>query len=325
MRCLVIGGTGFIGVPACRELMRRGVETIAAGRSPKPYGTFTSHVAFDRGDREQLARALEATRPDVLLDLAAFRPADVQAAMELFEGDRYVFVSTGVYPNLGGRPAREQDFVPLDGEPPAFEGSDTRQDLASYLAGKRWCETLLARSQRFPWVSIRPPAVFGADDSTLRIAAYIQRIEDGGPLVVPAESYERQAGLAWSRDVGYACALAGDLTRKVTGAYNVAFDGVTLRGLIEALARALGRDPRLVPVPFAELPPEASPYGPDPRRSAGYDLARSRRELGFEPSALEDSLPETLAWYLARRPSHPGYRERPKELELAARMAPAEG
>ena len=56
----------------------------------------------------------------------------------------------------------------------------------------------------------------------------------------------------------------------------------------------------------------------DPRRSAGYDLTRSRRDLGFEPSALEDALPETLAWYLARRPSHPGYSERSRELQLVA-------
>jgi nucleoside-diphosphate-sugar epimerase len=318
LRCLVIGGTGFIGVAACRELMRRGVETIAASRSPKPYGTFTSHVAFDRADRAQLARALDATRPDVLLDLAAFRPADVEAVMELFGGERYVFVSTGVYPDLHGRPAREDDFLPLEGDPPRSVEAETRGDLGAYLAGKRWCETVLARSRGFPWISVRPPAVLGADDHSLRAAAYIQRVEDGRPLLVPAESYERQAGLAWSRDVGYACALACELSREVSGAFNVAFEGVSLRGLIEAIGRGLGRRPELVPIPFADLPPSASPYGPDPARSAGYDLTRSRVELGFKPSALEDALAETLAWYLARRPSHPGYAQRAKELELLA-------
>jgi nucleoside-diphosphate-sugar epimerase len=298
--------------------MRRGVETIAAGRSPKPYGTFTSHVAFDRTDPGQLARALDATRPDVLLDLAAFRPAEVEAVMELFGGERYVFVSTGVYPDLHGRPAREEDFLPLEGDPPDFEERDVRGDPGAYLAGKRWCETVLARSQGFPWISVRPPAVLGADDPSRRAVAYIQRVEDGGPLLVPAESYERQAGLAWSRDVGYACALACELTRDAAGAYNVAFEGVSLRRLIEAIGQALGRRPELIPMPFADLPPTASPYGPDPRRSAGYGLSRSRKELGFEPSALEDALAETLAWYLARRPSHPGYAQRAKELELVA-------
>jgi nucleoside-diphosphate-sugar epimerase len=316
----VIGGTGFIGIAACRELMRRGVETVAAGRTARPYGVFTSHVAFDRRDPAQLASALERTRPDVVLDLAAFQPAEVMAVVERFGGERYVFVSTSVYPDLEGRPAHEEDFAPLLGDPPpppSLDG-DPLQDLDANLSGKRWCETVLARSGGFPWVSVRPPAVFGAEDHTLRIAAYLQRVEDGGPLVVPQESFERQAELAWSRDVGYACALACDLRRDAAGPYNVAFQGVSLKMLIQAIGRALGKAPELVPIPFGELPRGASPYGPDPRRPAGYDLGRSRSELGFEPSALEDALAETLAWYQVRRPSHPGYVERPKELELAA-------
>jgi nucleoside-diphosphate-sugar epimerase len=70
-------------------------------------------------------------------------------------------------------------------------------------------------------------------------------------------------------------------------------------------------------LPFLELPDGASPYGPDPRRHAGYAIERARHELGFQPSALEDALAETLAWYRVARPSHPGYANRAKELELA--------
>ena len=309
-RALVLGGAGFIGVAACKELMRRGVETIAAGRKDRSYGTFTSYVAFDRADEAQLKRALDQVEPDVLLDLAAYQPADVLAVARHFNGERYVFASSGVvYPNLDGRPAREEDFVPLKGDPtPALD----------YQQGKRWCETMLARTNDFPWMVIRPPAVLGPADSTLRIAAYLERVEDGGPLLVPVESFERQAGLAWVKDIGYACALACDLRKDLTHkAYNAAFEGVSLRDLIEGMARAMGKTARLHPMPFAELPEGASPYGPDPARSAGFALDLARIELGFEPSALEDALAETLAWYRVARPSHPGYANRAKELALA--------
>jgi nucleoside-diphosphate-sugar epimerase len=308
-RALVLGGAGFVGVAACKELMRRGVETIAAGRKDRPYGTFTSYVAFDRTDDAQLERALQQVEPDVVLDLACYRPDEVRSVARVFRGARYVFVSTGVYPNLDGRPAREDDFVPLLGDPP---------DDLNYMDGKRWCETVLAREPDLPWTVIRPPAVFGPADHTLRIAAYIQRVEDGGPLLVPAESYERQAGLAWVKDIGYACALACDLRKDLAHrAFNAAFDGVSVRDLVEGIARATGHPARLHPVPFAQLPDGASPYGPDPRRSAGYVLDRAREDLGFEPSALEDALAETLAWYRVARPSHPGYANRAKELALA--------
>lgn len=305
----MLGGAGFVGTAACKELMRRGVETVAAGRKDRPYGTFTSYVAFDRTDEDQLSRALDQVQPDVLLDLACYQPREVLAVARRFQGARYIFVSTGVYPNLHGKPAREDDFKPLEGEPP---------EPLDYLEGKRWCETMLARHPELHWTVIRPPAIFGPADHTLRIAAYIQRVEDGGPLLVPLESYERPAGLAWVKDVGYACALATDLRRDTTHrAYNVSFDGVSLRDLVEGIARAIGRPARLHPMPFAELPEGASPYGPDPGRSAGYVLDAARRELGFEPSALEDALAETLAWYRVAHPSHPGYANRARELELA--------
>ena len=308
-RTLVLGGTGFVGQAACKELMRRGVETVAASRTPQPYGTFTSHQAFDRRDPAALERVLREVRPDVVLDLACFQPDEVRAIEGLFEGERYVFVSTGVYPDLHGAEAREDDFVPYAGEPPAE---------LDYREGKRWCESLLMRS-RLPWTILRPPAILGPADPSLRIAAYLQRVEDGGPVLVPAETYQRRANLAWVRDVGYACALAADPRRPVTGrAFNVAFDAVSLEDLLLSIGTALGRRPDLVPVPFAELPAGASPYGPDPARHSGLDLGRARAELGFEPSALDDAIADTMPWYRVRRPSHPGYSGRPAELELAA-------
>jgi nucleoside-diphosphate-sugar epimerase len=289
--------------------MRRGVETIAAGRKERPYGTFTSYIAFDRRDENELKQALAQVQPDVLLDLACYQPVEVESVARQFKGSRYIFVSTGVYPNLNGKPAREEDFVPLEGDPPGN---------LNYLDGKRWCETLLTRAEGLPWTVIRPPAVFGPSDHTLRIAAYIQRVADGGPLLVPVESFERQAGLAWVKDIGFACALACDPRKNTTHkAYNAAFEGVSVKDLIEAIARVLGLPAKIHPIPFAKLPDGASPYGPDPSRSAGYILDRARHELGFEPSSLEDALAETLAWYRVEHPSHPGYGNRAKELALA--------
>ena len=119
-RALVVGGGGFIGVAACKELMRRGVETIAAGRKERPYGTFTSYVAFDREDEAQLKRTLETVQPDVVLDLACYKPAQAEAMIRNCQAARYVFISSGaVYPDIDGRAAVEDDFKPLRGAPPA--------------------------------------------------------------------------------------------------------------------------------------------------------------------------------------------------------------
>ena len=305
----MLGGAGFVGTAACKELMRRGVETISAGRKDRPYGTFTSYVALDRTDPDALERVLAQTQPHVLLDLACYQPREIEAVARLFKGERYVFISTGVYPPLHGRRAQEGDFIPLEGEPP--------HEL-DYMEGKRWCETVLRRHVELPWTVIRPPAIFGPADPSLRIAAYIQRIEDGGPVLVPAETYEWIANLAWVKDVGFACALACDPRKQAAHhAYNIAFEKVRFSDVLEGVAQAFGTKANLHPIPFAEIPEGASPYGPMPSRHGGYDITAARDDLGFEPSALEDALAETLAWYRVARPSHPGYANRAKELELA--------
>jgi nucleoside-diphosphate-sugar epimerase len=295
---LVLGGPGFVGTAACKELMRRGVETIAASRTPKPYGTFTSHVALDRRDEEAFARVLADVEPDVLLDCACYHPREVAAALRHFRGDRYVFIATGtvLYPTGIDRPAREDDFVPFEGDPP--DG-----DL-DYVTGKIWCETLLRRAPDFPSVTLRPPAVLGAGDPTRRIASYFRSVEDG-VVMLPAEALDRQLGIVWVRDLGYACALASDPRRPAAGSYNVAWEGVGARRLVEAIAALLGREARIEPVPAAELPgvkgnvfaDSASPYGPDPNRAAGLDCTRLRGELGWSASPLEEALAEVAAWY----------------------------
>jgi nucleoside-diphosphate-sugar epimerase len=313
VRALVIGGAGFVGGAACKELMRRGVETIAAGRSDRPYGTFTSYRVLDRTDAARLAEVIAEVEPDVVLDCACYQPSEMASVIEAFRGERYVFVSTGsVYPELNGKVADEDDFQQLEGEPPAG------REPFDYATGKRWCETLLRRS-RIPSTIVRPPAVIGAADHTLRIAAYVQRVADGGPVLLPAETADRQAGLAWVRDVGFGLALACDTRRDTTGkTYNVGWEGVSVRRLVEAIGQGMGKSVEIVLLPHAELPPGASPYGPAPSRPAGYSIARARSELGFAPSALEDAVAEVLAWFRAEHPSHPGYAERAKELELAA-------
>jgi nucleoside-diphosphate-sugar epimerase len=310
MSVLVIGGTGFVGAAVCDELSQRDKEVITASRTTDAHGSFLRHVSLDRRDNAELERTLRELEPDILVDLACYQPAEVEAVVRLFNGTRYIFMSTGVYPNLFGATATEEDFVPLAGDVPV--------DDLDYLDGKRWCETVLARNAAFPWTVIRPPAIFGARDYTVRVAAYIERILDGGPLLVPLETYEWRAGCAWVKDVGRATALACDPRHEPKQrAYNVSFGDVTFRRILEAFADALQQPLRLVPVPHSELPPGASPYGPDPRRAAGYDIGRARRELGFEPSPLAAAVADTLAWYHAEHPSHPDYAQRDEELKIA--------
>lgn len=311
MRALAIGGTGFIGRRVVDALERRGHDVWTLSRREGG----ERHL---RGERSRLAELVGGRAFEGVVDLAAYHPRDVVEAIAALRGvSRYVFISSGVvHRNLHGRPAREEDAVLPEGDPPAGE--------LGYSDGKRWCESMLrrARSAGFPAVAVRPPAVLGAEDRTSRIAGYLARIEDGAPVLAPAGLVDRGIGVVWSRDVGEVCALVLE-GKGQADAYNVAFPDLTLRKLVDSAAEALGAShTQLVEVPESSLATagldlfEVSPYGPDRERPGGYDLTRIRHELGFEPSPLAAALDECVAWYRTARPDGQGYAGRERELEL---------
>lgn len=320
MKVLAIGGTGFVGSCVVRALRERGHDVWTLGRRPAG----ERHLTADRGARGALAQAVRDRRFEAVVDLAAYHPREVTEAAGLFRGslERYVFVSSGVvHRDLHGAPAREEDAVVPEGTPPTSE--------LDYTSGKRWCEAVLlrAKNEGFPAAVLRPPAVLGAGDPTNRVVAYLARIEDGGPLLLPEGLVDRAIGVVWSRDVGDVCTLLCE--RELPSfAYNVAFPGLTLRRFVEQSAFALGvAVPPIVEVGEPELAAaglavaDVSPYGPSPERPGGYDLTRVRTELGFEPSPLAAALAETVAWFRRERPQHPGYSRRRDELRLAEAKA----
>jgi nucleoside-diphosphate-sugar epimerase len=263
---------------------------------------------------------------EAIVDLAAFHPREVHEAVELF-GDsvrRYVFVSSGaVYQR--GTGSDEEQAPTMEGEPPEEE--------LDYPTGKRWCETVLARAvaNGFPGVVLRPPAVLGANDHTSRIAGYLARVEDGGPLLVLAGLSHAAIGVAWSKDVGSVCALLSEGAGQ-SFAYNVGFAGLTLRPFLNECAAALGvRQPALVDATEEDLERaglslfDFSPYGPASARAGGWQVARAREELGFQPSSLRAALDECVSWLRNEQPQPHGYERRQDELELAQRLSPATG
>jgi nucleoside-diphosphate-sugar epimerase len=157
------------------------------------------------------------------------------------------------------------------------------------------------------------------------VVAYLARIEDGGPVLVPTGLSDRGIGVVWNRDIGAVCARVLE-SEPPSGAYNVAFPDLSIRRFLEEAAAALGANPpRLVDVGEEALKNvglklgEVSPYGPYRERPGGYDLSLLRSELGFDPSPLGVALQDVVDWYRNDRPEAPGYGSREAELELVRR------
>ncbi len=330
---LVVGGTGFLGRTLATALLEAGHRVAVLSRGQHPPVPGAESLVFDRRETADMSRALEGRRFNVTVDLAAWDAADVERLLLVPYAalGRYLLISTGqvLLVTEGVRPPfREEDSAGRVRPEP--EPGTTDHGQWSYGVGKRRAESALLAlraSHGVRGVVLRLPVVLGEGDRTLRLWSYLERLLDGGPILLP------EGGVQPTRFL-----YAGDFARQVVrmvaspppreAVYHLAQpDVVPLRGLVERLARLAGVEPRLIDVSWEEL----ARTGID-RSFSTYsgpwvsvlDPSRAAAEWGFLGTRLDDYLPGVVADLLARpRESHAGYALRPREIALATELAAA--
>jgi nucleoside-diphosphate-sugar epimerase len=331
MDVLVVGGTRFVGYALARRLVSAGhrVSLLNRGTVPDPFG---GRVERLRGDRttDDFRRLVAGRRFDAVVDFAAYRGEEVRSAVEALGSGagHYVFVSSGqVYLVREGcpAPAREEDYAgPLKPRPP--EGPDRRE--WDYGAGKRECEDVLAEAwdaRGFPSTRLRLPMVDGERDPSRRLEAYLWRLLDAGPVIVP-DGGSHPVRHVYAAEV--ALAVAGMLGDPATfgKAYNLAQNETpSLAELLGQMAEILGTPARLVPLSRARLEEaglevrSVSPFSGS--WMSFLDPSRAVAELGFRHQPLRAYLEKILGCFLAHPPAEPppGYARREVERALAAR------
>jgi nucleoside-diphosphate-sugar epimerase len=299
------------------------------GTLQDPFGARVERVHGDRTTADFRDR-LAGRSFDAVVDFAAFNGAEAGGAVDALAGrvGHYILISTGqVYLVRAGCPwpAAERDY-----EGPLMPRPQAAADVPEweYGVGKRGCEDVLAEAwekQRFPATRLRIPMVDGERDHQRRLEAYLWRILDGGPLLVPAGD---------ARPVRHV--YAGAVVRAIVEllgrddsfgrAYNLSQDETpTLRQLIAELARLLGAPARVREVAEADLAGAGlelravSPFSS--RWMSCLDPGLAKAELGFRHEPLTEYLGRIVASFLAHPPATPPpqYARRPDELALASK------
>jgi nucleoside-diphosphate-sugar epimerase len=334
LRALLVGGGGFIGSRVAAALVAEGhaVSVMSRGHAPLPPGC--ESVIADRGDASAIARALNGRRFDLTVDFHAMDAADIERLLTVPYAalGRYVMISSGqVYLIAEGAapPFREDD---ADRTPMAEpEPGTPDHDQWSYGVGKRRAEQTLAAlhgTHGVRAVALRLPIVHGEADPSLRLWAWLERLLDGGPILLP-DGGVRPIRHVDVRDVGRAVAWLAAHEPPRMMAYNLSpSESVSLRELLERMARVAGVTPRFIEVPWSELyaaglDERSFPYAG--RWASVLDPTRIAGEWGFLATRADEWLPRITRWYLEHRPatSHPGYAQRARERELGARCAGA--
>ena len=326
-RALVIGGTGFLGRRIAGQLAARGDEVTVLSRHRQPA---FEHLSVDRRDRQALRAALRGRAFDVVVDNIAYDGADVAGTLDALAGQagHYLLTSSAaVYPDrYVRRPLREAQ-ADLSTRMPADAPDAFHPRLGqAYGNGKRDAErTLMAGG--VPWTIVRAPVVVGADDRTLRAWWFVQRLLDGGPIMIPDWGPGRVFQVVWVDDLARAFGLAAASPAAYGRTYNVAqAELFTAETWLLALAAALGRPASAAHIPESEvavigLPGYAMPIAGRPFGHLLLDTAAIRCDLGFEPVDESIWLAHTAADCAADPPpeASPGYERRAAEVDAASR------
>jgi nucleoside-diphosphate-sugar epimerase len=316
VRVFLTGGTGFIGTHLVNALLARGDEVTCLVRSPaKAAGLEARGVRLVRGDLESRAALREgAAGADVVIHLAGViaarsagefiaanrdGTANVLDAAAAHPPRRFVFVSSiaAAGPTVPGRPLVESALP----HPVTPYG-------ASKLAGEA-----LVRTASFPWTIVRPPVVYGEwDRATLRIFQLANR-----GLVPLLGDGSQELSAIHGEDLAAALVTVASAPGSIGKVYFAAHPEITTsRGLALAVGRALGKTPRVLPVPapvaravmsvagmIARIAGRASVLSPEradeflaPAWTCRPDALRA--DTGWQATIdLATGLARTAAWY----------------------------
>lgn len=179
-----MGGTNFNGLSLVHELVRQGheVTVLNRGRSEADIPASVNRLVADRTEPETVRAALDGTEWDVIQDVTAYHPSDVELMIELFR-DRvghYIFASSTVT-------YAASDILPITEDHP-----DDRTDAQNeYGLHKLLCEDLLwaAHAEHgFPATSVPFSMVFGPHNMiSAREQAMFRRLVEGRPILVPGD------------------------------------------------------------------------------------------------------------------------------------------
>ena len=288
MRLAVTGATGFVGRRFVLHALGAGAEVVALVRNPAAFA-LPPHPALTL-ERWQLGDPLPATgRVDALCHFAAYIPAnldDPAEARACFETNTLSvvnLVADCAAQGIGQIVYLSSGQIYRPGEAAADELSATypveraTYYLTSKLAGEL-CLQAAARRCNLQTTVLRVASAYGPGMHGGMVATFLQRLSSGQSIKV-RDGGQYGVDLVYVDDVADLAYRA--LKQRKTGIFNVG-SGRIRRALdvAHAIASAVGAAPGLIAVTG-----EARPSG-----FSALDISRARRELDYDPMALEAAL-----------------------------------
>lgn len=298
MRVLVTGSNGLVGSRACVLLEQRGHTVVGFGRGPRRTGGEYGYVSVDLTREAEVAAAMEAAAPEVVIHCASM--TEVDACEKDPEAAYAGNVNATAAVARGARKAGAHlvhvstDYV-FDGDAGPYDEASIPNPRGVYAVTKHMGEQA-ARVLAPSCAIARTAVVYGWPpvEGRLNFGAWLVMTLEKGQ---PARLFEDQV-VSPSLADNVAAMLVELGERKLGGVWNTCGGTVVDRVAYgRALCEVFGFDAKLiVPTRMAEL------KLPSPRPlKGGLKTDKVRGELAAKPLELAESLARFLATWKAAR------------------------
>lgn len=321
MKCLVVGGTGFLGGTIADAVAAAGHEITILTRG-KTVRNLAGSVETVYANRHSDLSVIEGREFDWVFDTCAYTPDAVLNLLDTISDklDRYVMISSiSAYGSFEKRGLTEDDEVltatandlALARKVPASERASAAAYGKAYGPLKRACEVAAEQRLGSRATALRVGLLIGAGGYTDRLTWWVRRIDEanGDRRRVPApRPISRSVQLIDVRDASDFALLCAE--KAISGELNVTGLPVPLSSIFDEIIRITNSQAEIVWIdenaivdaeikPWTDMPLMA-PVAPSFRYFLEIDTKRAIAS-GLNCRSLEQTLIPLLAWDRGRR------------------------
>jgi len=290
VKLLITGSNGLLGQKLVRQATKKGIEFLATskGENRNIECPNKNYEQLDICSAEEITVIFNKFRPTHVIHTAAITNVDAceldPAECELVNvtATRYLFEASQ---KLNAHfQLLSTDFI-FDGEKGNYKETDEPNPLSVYAKSKVDGEAILVTSDYKNYSIARTIIVYGVGSNLSRnniICWAKEALSKGQPMNIIDDQFRAPT---WADDLAWACLRICELNK--TGIYNICGpETLSIYAIVERIAKYYGLSTEsLTKTDSSTL---NQPAKRPPR--TGFDLTKSRTELGYNPKTIEETL-----------------------------------
>lgn len=290
MKILITGSNGLLGQKIVRQLNKRKIAYLATskGENRNPDCDPSNYVAMDICSEEEIATVLISYLPTHVIHTAAMTNVD---ACELNPTDCYEinFAATKkLFRCAKIINAHFQllstDFI-FDGEQGNYKENDLPNPLSVYAKSKVDAEQILLNDGYSNYSIVRTIIVYGIGNNLSRtniVCWAKEALTNGQEMRIIDDQFRAPT---WADDLAWACIRICELNKN--GVFHISGpETISIFDIVQRVAKHFGLSTKTL---FRTDSSTLNQPAKRPPRT-GFDLSKSRNELGYNPKTLEETL-----------------------------------